>query len=76
MKWEMVHYDVQLIGGIVIHQGKIANANWRGKNTFCYTSCIFEHLQDWEFTLLQLTIILQKEMQNGWDLFFNSMDFL
>jgi preprotein translocase subunit SecA len=24
MKWDMVHYDVQLIGGIVLHQGKIA----------------------------------------------------
>ena len=22
--WDMVHYDVQLIGGIVLHQGKIA----------------------------------------------------
>lgn len=24
VKWEMVHYDVQLIGGIVLHQGKIS----------------------------------------------------
>jgi len=24
MNWEMVHYDVQLIGGIVLHQGKIS----------------------------------------------------
>ncbi len=24
VKWNMVHYDVQLIGGIVLHQGKIA----------------------------------------------------
>ena len=24
IKWDMVHYDVQLIGGIVMHQGKIA----------------------------------------------------
>lgn len=24
INWEMVHYDVQLIGGIVLHQGKIA----------------------------------------------------
>ena len=23
-KWEMIHYDVQLIGGLVLHQGKIA----------------------------------------------------
>ena len=26
MKWDMVHYDVQLIGGIVLHQGKIGPA--------------------------------------------------
>ncbi len=24
IKWDMVHYDVQLIGGMVLHQGKIA----------------------------------------------------
>ena len=24
ISWEMVHYDVQLIGGVVLHQGKIA----------------------------------------------------
>ncbi len=24
IKWDMVHYDVQLIGGVVLHQGKIA----------------------------------------------------
>ena len=32
IKWEMVHYDVQLIGGIVLHQGKIAEmATGEGK---------------------------------------------
>lgn len=31
-KWDMVHYDVQLIGGIVLHQGKIAEmATGEGK---------------------------------------------
>jgi len=24
IKWDMIHYDVQLIGGIVLHQGKVA----------------------------------------------------
>ena len=23
-KWDMLHYDVQLIGGMVLHEGKIA----------------------------------------------------
>lgn len=32
VKWEMVHYDVQLIGGIVLHEGKIAEmATGEGK---------------------------------------------
>ncbi len=32
MKWDMVHYDVQLIGGTVLHQGKIAEmATGEGK---------------------------------------------
>ena len=30
--WDMIHYDVQLIGGIVLHQGKIAEmATGEGK---------------------------------------------
>lgn len=32
LKWEMVHYDVQLIGGIVLHKGRIAEmATGEGK---------------------------------------------
>ena len=32
LKWDMVHYDVQLIGGVVLHQGKIAEmATGEGK---------------------------------------------
>ena len=32
MKWEMIHYDVQLFGGVVLHQGKIAEmATGEGK---------------------------------------------
>jgi len=32
IKWDMVHYDVQLIGGIVLHEGKIAEmATGEGK---------------------------------------------
>lgn len=32
LKWQMVHYDVQLFGGIVLHQGKIAEmATGEGK---------------------------------------------
>ena len=32
MKWEMVHYDVQIFGGVTLHQGKIAEmATGEGK---------------------------------------------
>jgi preprotein translocase subunit SecA len=32
IKWDMLHYDVQIIGGIVLHQGKIAEmATGEGK---------------------------------------------
>ena len=32
LKWDMVHYDVQLVGGIALHQGKIAEmATGEGK---------------------------------------------
>ncbi|MCK9269835.1 MAG: preprotein translocase subunit SecA [Bacteroidales bacterium] len=32
IKWDMVHYDVQLIGGIVLHEGKVAEmATGEGK---------------------------------------------
>ncbi|MCK5781089.1 MAG: preprotein translocase subunit SecA [Flavobacteriales bacterium] len=32
VKWEMIHYDVQMIGGVVLHEGKIAEmATGEGK---------------------------------------------
>ena len=41
LKWEMVHYDVQLFGGCVLHQGKIAEmATGEGK-TFVATLPVF-----------------------------------
>ncbi|MBO4896535.1 MAG: preprotein translocase subunit SecA, partial [Prevotella sp.] len=41
LKWEMVHYDVQLFGGVVLHQGKIAEmATGEGK-TLVATLSVF-----------------------------------
>lgn len=41
MKWEMIHYDVQMIGGTVLHKGKIAEmATGEGK-TLVATSPVF-----------------------------------
>ncbi|MBT6808033.1 MAG: preprotein translocase subunit SecA, partial [Flavobacteriales bacterium] len=39
--WEMVHYDVQLIGGIVMHQGKIAEMQTGEGKTLSATLPVF-----------------------------------
>ena len=41
MKWQMVHYDVQLIGGIVLHQGKIAEMQTGEGKTLVATLPVF-----------------------------------
>lgn len=41
VKWEMVHYDVQLIGGIVLHQGKIAEMQTGEGKTLVATLPVF-----------------------------------
>ena len=40
-KWEMIHYDVQLIGGIVMHQGKIAEMQTGEGKTLAATLPVF-----------------------------------
>ena len=41
IKWEMIHYDVQLIGGIVKHQGKIAEMQTGEGKTLSATLPVF-----------------------------------
>ena len=43
--WDMIHYDVQLIGGITLHQGKIAEMQTgEGKTLVAsLTRCISTH---------------------------------
>ncbi len=44
-EWNMVHYDVQLIGGIVLHQGKIAEMKTgEGKTLVCTLPVILNAL--------------------------------
>ena len=39
----MRHFDVQLIGGIVLHEGKIAEMKTgEGKTLSCYFTCLFK----------------------------------
>ncbi len=45
VNWDMVHYDVQLIGGIVLHQGKIAEmATGEGKTLVATLPCYLNGL--------------------------------
>ena len=45
LKWEMVHYDVQLFGGVVLHQGKIAEmATGEGKTLVATLPVFLKHL--------------------------------
>ena len=43
LTWNMIPYDVQLLGGIILHQGKIAEMKTGGrKNARCGCSGVFE----------------------------------
>jgi preprotein translocase subunit SecA len=39
--WDMVHYDVQLIGGVVLHQGKVAEMSTGEGKTLVATLAVF-----------------------------------
>ena len=39
--WDMIHYDVQLIGGIVLHQGKVAEMSTGEGKTLVATLAVF-----------------------------------
>ena len=41
VKWNMVHYDVQLFGGVVLHKGKIAEMGTGGGKTLVATLPVF-----------------------------------
>ncbi len=41
VKWDMVHYDVQLMGGIVLHQGKIAEMQTGEGKTLVATLALY-----------------------------------
>ena len=41
IKWDMIHYDVQLIGGIALHQGKISEMQTGEGKTLAATLPIY-----------------------------------
>ena len=66
------HFDVQLVGGIVLHQGKIAEMKTgEGKTLVSTLPSYLNSLTKKESILLQLMIILLKEILNGWERFIN-----
>ncbi len=41
IKWDMVHYDVQIVGGVVLHQGKIAEMGTGEGKTLVATLAVY-----------------------------------
>jgi preprotein translocase subunit SecA len=75
--WDMVHYDVQLIGGVALHKGKIAEMG-TGEGKLWLLLCPF-FLMLWPGKVcisLLLTIILPEGIVSGWDLYTSFMDLL
>ena len=63
----MKHFPVQIIGGIVLHQGRIAEMKTgEGKHLLLLFRFILTLSQARVFILLRLTIILQSVTQSGW----------
>ena len=60
--WDMVHYDVQIIGGIVLHQGKIAEmATGEGKTLVATLLCTCSMDFPWiALTSMSLTATLAE----------------
>jgi preprotein translocase subunit SecA len=44
--WDMIPYDVQLIGGIILHKGKIANENLVKEKTLVATMPVYLNAAD------------------------------
>ena len=47
IKWDMIHYDVQLIGGIALHQGKISEMQTGEGKTLAATLPIYLNALVW-----------------------------
>lgn len=72
--WDMLHYDVQLIGGVVLFQGKIAEmATGEGKTLVATLPAYLRAWQEMEYTSLPSMTIWQKGTPSGWDLFLSFM---
>ena len=74
--WDMVHYDVQLIGGAVLHQGKIAEmATGEGKTLVATLPVFLNALSGRGVHMVTVNDYLAKR-DSEWDRFICSMGFL
>ena len=70
----MEHFEVQLIGGIVLHQGRIAEMKTGEGKTLVAT--LPSYLNAWKakvFTLSQSMITWRNVMPTRWDRFTDSL---
>ena len=69
----MEHYPVQLVGGIVLHQGRIAEMKTgEGKTLVSTAPAYLNALMVRACISLRLMTIWQSEMQSRWDRFMSS----
>jgi preprotein translocase subunit SecA len=77
IKWDMVHYDVQLFGGVVLHQGKIAEmATGEGKTLVATLPVFLNALTGNGVHVVTVNDYWLNVTLNGWDRSMSSTDFL
>ena len=54
--WDMIHYDVQLIGGIAMHQGKIAEMQTGEGKTLVATLPMYLNALNWKSGVHLVTV--------------------
>ena len=70
VQWNMTHYDVQLMGGAVLHKGNIAEMQTGEGKTLVATLPVYLNALAKKGThVVTLMIISQNVTQNGWDLY-------
>ena len=70
----MEHYRVQLIGGIILHQGRIAEMRTgEGKTLVSTLPAYLNALEGKGVHVITVNDYLQSEMQSGWDRFTASL---
>ena len=71
----MKHYRVQIIGGIILHQGRIAEMKTgEGKTLVATLPSYLNALEGKGVHVVTVNDYLANVMQNGWDRYMNSSD--